>query len=241
MRGSKKKRNHILLVFVLLMLLGGILFWAKGEMCFWSGVQVMKGKKTVAERLEQYGQAAGERWKPYFTAAGLDYPPKKVLLVGIKSQKKLEVWGADGEDFRFLREYPILAASGRLGPKRRAGDNQVPEGIYQVESLNPNSRFHLALRLNYPNPYDQEMAKRDGREDLGGDIMIHGSNCSIGCLAMGDEAAEDLFVLAAETGIEKVSVLLTPVDFRKEKLPELDDPLPEWVGELYSRIREEMP
>lgn len=43
--------------------------------------------------------------------------------------------------------------------------------------------------------------------------MIHGKRCSVGCLAMGDEAAEDLFVLAAETGIENVSIILSPVDF----------------------------
>jgi hypothetical protein len=39
--------------------------------------------------------------------------------------------------------------------------------------------------------------KKDGRKNLGSNIMIHGKNCSVGCLAMGDEAAEELFVLAA--------------------------------------------
>jgi hypothetical protein len=43
--------------------------------------------------------------------------------------------------------------------------------------------------------------------------MIHGDARSRGCLAMGDPASEDLFVLAALTGIENVKVILTPVDF----------------------------
>jgi murein L,D-transpeptidase YafK len=66
-------------------------------------------------------------------------------------------------------------ASGGLGPKLGAGDRQGPERIYAIESLNPNSLFHLSMRLNYPNEFDQMRAKQDGRSDLGGDIMIHGS------------------------------------------------------------------
>jgi murein L,D-transpeptidase YafK len=143
-----------------------------------------------------------------------------------------------------VRSYPILAASGRLGPKLRQGDKQVPEGLYRIESLNPNSRFHLALRVDYPNAFDQRQAARDRRSDLGGDIMIHGGAASIGCLAMGDEAAEDLFVLVAEVGKENVEVLLSPVDFREQPLPAVAGDLQDWTPELHSRIRarlEELP
>ena len=70
--------------------------------------------------------------------------------------------------------------------------------------------------------------------------MIHGSNVSVGCLAVGDEAAEDLFVLAAGIGIEKVSVILSPVDFRKTAPGEASHALPSWVDVLYARIREEL-
>src|SRR5690606_33287906 len=101
-----------------------------------------------------------------------------------------------------VHQYPVLAASGQAGPKLREGDRQVPEGFYAIESLHPNSRFHLALRVNYPNQSDRQRAAEDGRTNLGGDIMIHGSNASVGCLAMGDPAAEDLFVLVADVGIQ---------------------------------------
>ncbi len=81
----------------------------------------------------------------------------------------------------------------------------------------------------------------DGKStNPGGDIMIHGSNASIGCLAMGDEAAEDLFILAAETGIDRISVVLSPVDFRKRVCPEVTHPLPEWTDVLYEQIKEEL-
>jgi murein L,D-transpeptidase YafK len=130
--------------------------------------------------------------------------------------------------------------SGVLGPKLKEGDMQVPEGLYKVESLNPNSLYHLALRVNYPNSQDRLWGKQDGRSELGSDIMIHGKTCSIGCLAMGDEAAEDLFVLAAETGIDNVTIILSPVDFRTQGLPEKKPALPPWAGALYDAIKTEL-
>lgn len=139
-----------------------------------------------------------------------------------------------------LCAYPILGISGALGPKMRQGDMQVPEGLYRVESLNPNSDYHLALRVNYPNGQDRLRGKQEGRSQLGSDIMIHGNTCSIGCLAMGDEAAEDLFILAAETGIDNVLVILAPVDFRTRDLPDPMPALPPWAGELYGTIKEEL-
>jgi len=198
----------------------------------------MAGEKTVADRLAEFGDVVHNRLQPRFREVGLAYPPKKLILVGLKQEKQLELWVSDGSaEFRFLKTYPILAASGTAGPKLREGDRQVPEGLYQIESLNPNSRFHLALRVNYPNDLDKEHGRHDGRTKLGGDIMIHGNAVSIGCLAMGDQAAEDLFVLAAETGIKNISVILTPVDFRVRDLPSNLPPAPSWTGELYVEIR----
>ena len=117
---------------------------------------------------------------------------------------------------------------------------QVPEGLYRIESLNPNSTYHLALRVNYPNQFDKARGKLDAREDLGCDIMIHGKDCSIGCLAMGDKAAEDLFILAAKAGIRNVSVILTPVDFRVRELPGNMPPVPDWTPELYQQVETEL-
>jgi murein L,D-transpeptidase YafK len=134
----------------------------------------------------------------------------------------------------------IKGASGRSGPKLREGDCQVPEGFYRIESLNPNSRFHLSLRVNYPNAFDLARAKEEGRTNPGCDIMIHGGRASVGCLAMGDEGAEDLFILAAEVGRENISVILCPVDFRVRELPAVNYSLPEWTNDLYRRLEERL-
>ena len=195
-------------------------------------------KRTVEERLKAYGLAARARLEPHFKKAAVVYPPARLVLVGIKDERRLELHaaGTDGR-LRLVRDYRVQGASGELGPKLREGDRQVPEGIYTVESLNPNSRFHLSLRVGYPNAFDRAKARLDGREKLGGDIMIHGSNVSIGCLAMGDEAAEDLFVLAADTGLKNITVILAPVDFRRGKSVPKDARLRAWVSELYSQIQ----
>ncbi len=198
----------------------------------------MTGEKTVADRLSEFDGGVHARLQPRFREIGVAYPPKKLVLIGLKQERQLEIWVFDGShDFRYLKTYPILAASGTSGPKLKQGDRQVPEGLYQIESLNPNSRFHLALRVNYPNDFDKEHGHSDGRTNLGGDIMIHGGAASIGCLAMGDQAAEDLFVVAAETGIKNISVILTPVDFRIRDLPPDSPPSPPWSSELYGEIK----
>ncbi len=203
-------------------------------------MQKLQGKAIVSDRLAQYGSVVQARWNPYFQAAHVPYPPRKLVLVGLKQEKRLEVYacGDDGEP-RFIRSFPMLAASGKSGPKLREGDLQVPEGVYRIESLNPNSAFHLALRVGYPNAEDRAQAALDHRTGLGGDIMIHGSNASVGCLAMGDEAAEDLFVLAAQTGIENIEVLLCPLDFRARDVPS-DAQRPAWVDARYTRLRSEL-
>jgi len=203
--------------------------------------RTVQGRRTVGERLAQYGDSARRRLLPYFEKAHISYPPDRLVFVGVKQEKKLEVWACGAnEQFKLIRTYPILGASGRLGPKLREGDRQVPEGIYRIEWLNPNSRYHLSMRINYPNEFDRACAKEENRTNLGGDIMIHGRSASIGCMAMGNEAAEDLFILAAETGIEKITVILTPVDLRTTELPALPHPLPEWTAICYDQIKQQL-
>ncbi len=193
-------------------------------------------QKTISDRVAEFSDAVQARLVPSFVAAGVAYPPTKITMVAIKQDRRLELYAAgDDDDFRFVRAFPILAASGELGPKLKEGDRQVPEGIYRIRELNPNSLYHLSLWLDYPNDFDQARASEDGRTELGSEIMIHGSDQSRGCLAMGDEAAEDLFVLSALTGIENVTAIVAPVDFRQRPF-DLPKGAPVWTSELYQQI-----
>lgn len=198
---------------------------------------------TVAQRLLQYGEMARKRLRPHFKAAGIPYPAEAITLVGLKKERRLELYaGKSHKDLKFIRHYPILAASGETGPKLKQGDKQVPEGLYRITALNPNSKFHLSLRVNYPNQFDVTMGKKDRRTKLGDHIMIHGDCVSAGCLAMGDEVAEELFVLASDTGLRRMRLILSPIDFRTKDLPKDIDTKkrPKWTKKLYARITKEL-
>lgn len=194
--------------------------------------------KTDQDRVNEFGAAVDQRLAPLFEKAGVAYPPESVTLIAFKDEKVLEVYapGADNRQ-RFITSYPVVDIRSRFGPKLRRGDLMTPEGLYEVSNLNPNSRFHLALRVNYPNPYDRARAIEEKREDLGREIMITGHAESHGCITVDDLAVEDLFVLAAKTNYEKVKVIITPADFRHSPLNSLPKGAPPWTAEVYASIR----
>ncbi|MEJ7805231.1 MAG: L,D-transpeptidase family protein [Telluria sp.] len=196
---------------------------------------------TVEQRLAQYGAGVAARLAPAFAQARVAYPPHDIAYIAFKDERVLQVYARSktGEPWRFVKAYQVLAASGNSGPKLREGDRQVPEGIYRAELLNANSRFHLSIRLDYPNDFDRRMALMDQRATLGGDIMIHGNQVSIGCLAMGDQAAEDLFILSAQVGKEHTRIIVSPTDFRVRKAAPPQQS-PAWTGELYEQLRAEL-
>jgi murein L,D-transpeptidase YafK len=208
---------------------------------FWFLWGKLRGGYTVAERVQQVGPAVEARLRRSVEAAGLTYPPREVAYVAFKDSRRLEVYGriASEAPWRFIKAYPVLGLSGKAGPKLVEGDYQVPEGIYRAEFLHANSRFHLAIRLDYPNEFDKRMAIAEGRNSLGGDIMIHGSSASIGCLAMGNRSIEDLFVLAALVSKERVRVLIAPTDFRVAAaiLPVAERL---WINALYADLQAEL-
>lgn len=192
--------------------------------------------RPIDEVLERVGPRVRERWKPYVAAAGLSYPPPELALLGFKRERRLEVWARAEGPWARIDVLPILAASGGDGPKLRQGDRQVPEGLYRLIAFNPRSAFHLSMMVDYPNADDLEVAAADGRFDLGGDIFIHGGAQSIGCLAIGDRPIEDLFVLVADVGIERVQVILAPRDPRGA-IPLVALPHLPFTADLYARIQ----
>ncbi len=193
----------------------------------------------VAAVVDALGPRVRARWAPHLRAAGLAYPPAELALLGFKRERRLEVWGRSDGPWARLDVFPILAASGSAGPKLRQGDLQVPEGMYRVVAFNPESHFHLSMMLDYPNFDDVALAEVEGRTDLGGDIFIHGGDRSIGCLAIGDRAIEDLFVLVADVGMEHVQVILAPRDPRNGSRLAPVPGLP-FTAELYRRIEEQL-
>ena len=118
----------------------------------------------------------------------------EILFRVLKTHRELEVWARNrsGGSFGLLHAYPLAATSGTLGPKRRAGDGQVPEGFYEIDRFNPNSNFHLSLGLNYPTAAERAL----GESDPGGDIFIHGGEVTIGCMPITDAGIKEVYLLA---------------------------------------------
>jgi hypothetical protein len=203
-----------------------------------AGGQPPQRRMTLAERLGAISPGATKRLSEKFEAAKIAWPPSEIAMIALKDEKILELYARlPSLEWKLVHRYPVLAASGGTGPKLRQGDKQVPEGIYRIIFLNPQSRYHVSLRVNYPNAFDRQMAAKDGRKDLGGDIMIHGKALSAGCLAVGDEAAEELFVLAAEVGLPNVKLIIAPTDFRRQPpAPAQIAGQPDWLPLLYAEV-----
>jgi len=120
-----------------------------------------------------------------------------IYLRAFKAEKELELWAKQPSDKAFIKikTYPVCQTSGEIGPKRRQGDGQIPEGFYTIDRFNPWSNYHLSLGLNYPNKSDKILGFKN---NLGGDIFIHGDCVTIGCLPITDELIEELYVFCVE-------------------------------------------
>lgn len=218
-------------------LLAGVLFVFVPESWLRRGWNWSIGRlfqHTVESRLRQFGPAALARLE-------LGFIPEKLDIIALKEERILELWGSRGSGKpELLKSYPVLAASGTAGPKLKEGDGQVPEGFYSIESLHPNSSFYLALKIAYPSEEDKRIAIAEKRnpDQLGSAIMLHGKGGSTGCIAVSNEAIEEIFALAARTGIQNIRLFICPYDFRHQSPPE--NRMPAWLSERYRRLELEL-
>ncbi|MFN8349486.1 MAG: hypothetical protein U0X91_31090 [Spirosomataceae bacterium] len=137
-----------------------------------------------------------------------------LLLVAFKAEQQLVIYAKSSSDkaFKPLVNYNICRSSGKLGPKRREGDLQVPEGFYHIDRFNPVSDYHLSLGINYPNASD---SLKEMLGNLGGDIFIHGACVTIGCLPMTDDLMKEIYpyaVHAKNSGQATIPVYIFPFD-----------------------------
>jgi murein L,D-transpeptidase YafK len=157
--------------------------------------------------------------KKQFAAKKLEWPAKHVYIRSFKYDSELEVWVKSKitDEFRLFKTYKICALAGTLGPKRIEGDYQVPEGFYYINEFKPNSTYHLSLGLNYPNAADKILADSISP---GGDIYIHGSCVTQGCIPITNPQIEELYILttlAKNNGQDFIPVHIFPVRFNNPK------------------------
>lgn len=155
--------------------------------------------------------------KQYFTEKKITFEGFQLFLRALKKEQQLEVWvkARDKQEFVLLHTYDFCTTSGTLGPKRKEGDLQIPEGVYHINHFNPQSNFYLSLGLNYPNASDKILSHKT---KPGGSIYIHGNCVTIGCIPITDDKIKELYVLAVEArnqGQEKIPVHVFPTRLNK--------------------------
>ena len=202
----------------------------------------VKKFSSVSAALAEYAVPVRAKLRPLCKQMNVEYPPTHLTWVCLKQEKMLYIFAKDRKGTsRQLLSYPIIGASGGAGPKLKEGDKQVPEGFYKLDGFRPNVIAHLGLSVNYPNEEDRANAKKDGRSDLGKDILIHGSRWSTGCLAMGNPPIEELFVLTYDVGLKNIDVIFAPCNLLKADPEGLDmAKQPAWLAALYARIKTEL-
>jgi murein L,D-transpeptidase YafK len=123
-------------------------------------------------------------------------PSSPTLIRTYKKEAELEIWKMKSSgEYALLKTYPMCRWSGQLGPKKREGDMQVPEGFYSIApgQMNPNSHYYLAFNVGYPNAYDRAYGR------FGGNVMVHGVCSSAGCFSMTDEQVADIYAIARDS------------------------------------------
>lgn len=176
-------------------------------------------------RVRRARQNARPRINRLYDQRNIRHPAAEVFVRVFKRDRELEVWvrPVDSSRFQLLKTYGICAAAGKPGPKRRQGDEQVPEGFYNIDLFNPQSSYHLSMRVDYPNASDRA-ANPGGR--LGGDIYLHGDCVSEGCLAMTDEGIEDLYWIGIEAhamGQTEIPIHIFPARLTDAEMKQMKD------------------
>jgi murein L,D-transpeptidase YafK len=150
--------------------------------------------------------------KEFFSKKHLHYEKFQLFIRAFKREEQLEVWVKESGKtaFALLHTYDFCAFSGTLGPKRKEGDLQIPEGVYHINHFNPLSNFHLSLGVSYPNASDKVLSDK---RHPGGAIYVHCNCVTIGCIPITDEHIKTLYVMAVEAksnGQEKIPIHIFP-------------------------------
>lgn len=161
--------------------------------------------------------------KDKFAKKGIKFPTDKIFWRAFKYYKTLELWSysIDSQRYIIIDTYNICETVGDLGPKRREGDFQIPEGFYYLDILNPSSKYHLSMHINYPNESDKILGHK---EKLGGDIYVHGGCETIGCIPMTNDVINELYLVslyAKAEGLSNIPIHIFPMRLTPKNLNKL--------------------
>ena len=143
-----------------------------------------------------------DRWQSWIRETIAESRRRKSLAVVVsKIDRRLFLY----QNGHLTRSFQVGLGRNGLSDKRHAGDNATPEGRYRIHRKNPNSLYHKALLLNYPNEEDRQAYRKarafgqiPPRVGIGNLIEIHGGGISFmtrGCIALENEDMDLLYQL----------------------------------------------
>lgn len=205
--------KHLLIVILTLLVAGSVS--AQTAASTFNFIEYQRSFPRIGDALKRKQDTLMKQ----FRDKGLTWPARYIYLRSFKYDSQLEVWvkSEKNEKYQLFKTYKVCAMAGTLGPKRMQGDYQVPEGFYYINEFNPKSTYHLSLGLNYPNASDRILS--DSLQP-GGDIYIHGSCVTTGCIPITDQQIEELYILAAMAkngGQDFIPVHIFPIRFTNQK------------------------
>ena len=230
-------KNQLLLFIILSSAISGYSQPSRGGASFSSFIDFQKSFTRAAEAMNRKEDTLQKQFK----AKGLKWPAKYLYFRSFKYDSQFEVWVKNeiNEPYTLFKSYRVCALAGSMGPKRMEGDYQVPEGFYYINEFNPKSSYHLSLGINYPNESDRKLS--DSIQP-GGEIFIHGSCVTVGCIPLTDDKVEEVYIMAAhakDMGQDFIPVHIFPIKFDAKRSSEYfnniikDDPaLKKFAGRL---------
>lgn len=194
-----------------------ILFLLVGLSSFTSPKASFKKAQLKYARVKAAYELKEKTVQELYKKQDLNLKSSTIFIRVFKQENELELWAKslNSKSFKKVKTFSICAKSGTIGPKVRAGDGQVPEGLYYVDRFNPASNYHLSLGINYPNKADKIRA---GFYPTGGDIFIHGECVTIGCIPLTNEYIKELYIAcveAKEANQKNIKVEIYPCKLNK--------------------------
>ena len=156
-----------------------------------------KDLQLMHYRVLQAYQEKGEDMFAKLKAKEVSHFGFDMFIRAFKFEEDLEVWAKNKDDsiYQLIATYKFCQNIGELGPKRKEGDKQIPEGFYNISKFNHESAFFLSLKVDYPNASDSVFADK---KSPGGMIFIHGGCNTIGCIPITDEWIKEVYVFCVE-------------------------------------------
>lgn len=191
-------------------------------------------------RVEHAYRDAGEEAFARLRAANIDVDSFDLFIRAFKFEEDLEVWAKNKTDssFSLVTSYKFCSNVGDLGPKRKEGDKQIPEGFYSLSEFNHNSVYFLSLKVDYPNASDSILSDQ---RSPGGMIFIHGGCRTIGCIPITDRWIKELYVYAVEAkngGQEQIPIHIFPTRMSQENMSLLEKQYDEQKVGFWRQLRE---